>query len=98
VITTQARQPAVTALHEALLAILMTAGFPPVEAISIKGAVFRYLIGHLILHDNPEGPPWKDLDERHPHMRRAGAVHETIDRHDLFLRGLDALIGGWPSP
>ncbi|MCU1355964.1 MAG: transcriptional regulator, TetR family [Acidimicrobiales bacterium] len=94
IITTQARQPPVLQLHEALLAILIDGGFSPRDAIEAKGILFRYVIGHLVLANAPEGQPWRQLPEHYPLLRATGPAHDTIDRVQLFERGLDTILTG----
>ena len=98
IITVQARQPSVLDVHEAMLDVLVRAGFGPLEAISIKGTIFRHLIGHLVLANAPEGPPWKQLPKRYRNMRSVGPTFDVVDRQVLFAFGLDAILAGLPSP
>lgn len=94
IITTQARRQPVLEVHEAVLAILLHAGFDPTAAVEAKGVLFRYLIGHLILAAAPEGPPWRRLPKRYEHLRATGPAHDAVDRDAMFERGLDAIIAG----
>jgi AcrR family transcriptional regulator len=94
IITNQARQHSVLDVHEAVLAILLDAGFEPAAAVEVKGVVFRYLIGHLILAAAPEGPHWRRLPKRYEHLRATGPAHDEVDRDALYEHGLDAIIAG----
>ena len=97
IITTQARQASVLQVHESLLGILVDAGFAPRAAIHAKGHLFRFLIGHLVLANAPEGKPWKRLPRRYAHLRSTGPAHDMIDRDELFRDGLDTILRGLGS-
>jgi AcrR family transcriptional regulator len=98
IITTQARQPAVLQLHDTILGILLEAGFAPADAVQAKGILFRYLIGHLVLANAPEGPRGKQTPRRYEHLRSVGAEADGIDRSILFHNGLDAILAGLRRP
>ena len=98
IITTQARQPAVLQLHDTILGILLDAGFLPADAVQAKGILLRYLIGHLVLANAPEGPTWRQTPRRYEHLRSVGAAADGTDRTVLFLNGLDAVLAGLPDP
>jgi len=93
IITTQARQPSVLQFHEALLRILIGAGFTPPAAIRAKGILFRLVIGHLVLANAP-GPPWRRLPKRYTHLRSTGPAHDTIEVDQIFRDGVDTVLSG----
>ena len=92
-ITTYARREPMLQLHEAMLAVLDEAGFPPEEAVRTKGILLRFCVGHLVLHEAAAGPGWQSVSpDRFPRYRAAGPALEATDPAALFTTGLTALL------
>jgi TetR/AcrR family transcriptional regulator, tetracycline repressor protein len=98
-ITSYARQEPMLRLHEAILATLADAGFPPREAVRIKGILLRFCVGHLVLHESAPGHDWRALPkDRFPHYRASGPALDRSDPADVFATGLATLITALPQP
>jgi TetR/AcrR family tetracycline transcriptional repressor len=98
-ITSYARQEPMLRLHEAILATLDDAGFPPREAVRIKGILLRFCVGHLVLHESAPGHEWRTLPkDRFPHYRAAGPALDVSRPAEVFTSGLTLLITGLAEP
>jgi AcrR family transcriptional regulator len=93
IMTTQARQPPVLAIHEEILRILATTDIHGSEAVYLKGAVFRLLIGHIVLAAADEGPAWSRVPKRFIHLRETAQAHRTTNRSKTLQRALEAVLG-----
>jgi AcrR family transcriptional regulator len=94
-ITAYARRPPMLRLHEAILVILDDAGFSPEAAVHVKGALLRFCIGHLALHEAAPGHEWRRLSRRaYPRYRATGPALDTFDEAEHFRVGLGALLKG----
>ncbi len=97
-ITSYARKEPMLRLHEAILATLADAGFPPPEAVRIKGILLRFCVGHLVLHESAPGHEWRTLpQDRFPHYRAAGPALDASRPADVFATGLALLIAALPE-
>ncbi len=96
IITTQSRQPPVMELHERIIQILVDSGHTNAEAIYVKGATLRLLIGHLVLSAAPESPTKGRIPVRYEYLRTTHTEHLAIDRAELFRAALAALLADAP--
>lgn len=95
VFTTYAKRPPLSRIDEALLEVLLGAGFDLRGALVAKGAFWRFLVGHLGLATVPShiDPTTVDV-ETHPRIHEVAAVSASLDGDDYFAGGLDLLIAG----
>ena len=94
--TTYARRPPVLRIHEALLATLLDAGFTPAAALHVKGALMRFVVGHLVLDELSAGTAWRDElpPDAFPRYRSVADAVDAFDRAEHVTVGLDALLAG----
>jgi AcrR family transcriptional regulator len=95
-VTTHARSLAVLRIHEALVAVLLDAGFTPDAALHVKGAVMRFWLGHLAVDELAPGTDWRAglPDDELPRYRSIAHAVDAFDRQRQFEIGLDALLAG----
>lgn len=93
VFTTYAKRPPLVQIDEALLEVLMAAGFQPSEALLAKGLLWRFLVGHLGLAHLPGHIDPVDLEpERHPRIHEVAKASAQLTPADYFAYGLEQLI------
>ena len=94
-ITRYAHRPPAMRIHEAILAVLLDAGFSTDDAVYIKSAVTRFCVGHLALGAATRGESWPDLPaSQFPACNAARLALKKSDPAEQFRTGLDALLAG----
>jgi TetR/AcrR family tetracycline transcriptional repressor len=94
-IVTHARRPPMLRLHEAILSVLLGAGFPPERAMHMKGALLRFCVGHITLNEAADGHQWRQLPKKaFPNYRATGPSLDAFDPAEHFRFGLQALLAG----
>jgi TetR/AcrR family tetracycline transcriptional repressor len=92
-ITAFARRAPMLALHESMLELLAEEGLTLAQAISVKAALLRYCIGHLVLE---QAEPRGDVDalsvERDPLTIAAQPIIDETDRRRQFSAALDVML------
>ena len=87
-------QPPLTRIDEAMLDVLLTAGFDARESMLTKNTIWRFLLGHLGLlrlhsHLEPDGADfWSN-----PRVPEVAAESAGLTAQDYFDFGLDRVIG-----
>jgi AcrR family transcriptional regulator len=92
-ITAYARRAPMLALHESMLELLTGEGLSLAQAISVKAALLRYCIGHLVLE---QAEPRDSVDvlpvERYPLTIAAQPIIDETDRRRQFSAALDVML------
>ncbi|MQY24327.1 TetR/AcrR family transcriptional regulator [Nocardia macrotermitis] len=96
VFTNYASQPPLAKIDEAMVAVLLNAGFTARQALLAKGSVLRFVVGDLGLTQKTEGDTdTSDLDPvQYPHLSSLCADDAAIPPKDYLDFGLDRIIDG----
>jgi AcrR family transcriptional regulator len=99
VIQNYATQPPLTRLHEAMLDVLLDAGFDAREAVLARSTVLRFVVGHLGLSAVPGhiDPTTVDVDS-YPRIHEVAAQSARLTPSDILEYGLDHVIAGLVPP
>jgi AcrR family transcriptional regulator len=95
VFTNYGGQPPLATIDEAMLNVLIEAGFPPREALLGRSAVLRFVVGHLglarigSLTDTALVSP-----DNYPRVHEVAAESSALENTDFLEYGLDRLIEG----
>jgi AcrR family transcriptional regulator len=90
-----ASQPPLAQIDEAMLDVLLGAGFTPQEALLAKGAVMRLVVGDLGLARMPAHIDPADVDpDAYPRVQEVAADSAALGLRDYLEYGLDRVIDG----
>lgn len=94
--TNYAKKPPLAQIDEAMLTALLQGGFGERDAVMAKGALWRFIVGHLGLarvpsHIDPAVAPEDD----YPSIHRVAADSAALAERDFFDWGLDNLIASF---
>ncbi|GAA4068565.1 MULTISPECIES: TetR/AcrR family transcriptional regulator [Actinomadura] len=93
-ITEYARRPPVIRLHDAMLSILLDAGFTPARAVHLKGAAMRLVVGHLVILEASSREWSRAPGEGDSAFETVRPAQENAAPAEAFRVGLDALLAG----
>ncbi|MEW9548337.1 TetR/AcrR family transcriptional regulator [Nonomuraea sp. NPDC050783] len=96
-VTAYARRAPVLKLHDAILGVLLDAGFPADKAVRVKAAVMRLCVGHMVLNEAAGREEVAYSAEEYPHYHAVEAAQRRSDQQQNFLFALDALLAGIAS-
>jgi len=95
VFTNYAMQPPLARIDEAMLDVLLSAGFDPRDAVLAKGAILRLVVGDLGLAPMPSDIDPTTVDaESYPRAHQVAAESAQLARRDFLEYGLDRVIAG----
>jgi len=90
-----ATHPVLAPVDEALLDILLGAGFSPTDALLAKGAVVRFVIGHLGLAGQAASVDPSGLSaQEHPRLYEVAVPRRRVRETELLEHGLECLLQG----
>jgi len=95
VFTNYGGQPPLAQIDEAMLNVLIEAGFAPKEALLGTSAVLRLVVGHLGLSRIGSRMDLALINpESYPRVHQVSAENLTLENSDFIEYGLDRLIEG----
>ncbi|MGO8862934.1 MAG: TetR/AcrR family transcriptional regulator [Acidimicrobiales bacterium] len=95
VFTNYAMQPPLARIDEAMLDVLLSAGFDPRDAVLAKGAILRLVVGDLGLAPMPTHiDPILVDEEAYPRAHEVAAESAHVAQREFLEYGLDRFIAG----